>query len=155
MPAPKGNKFALGNSGKDKHWSSPEELQKDIDAYFYECDNNIVGYDKHNHPITEPYLIEGLALALDCSDTTLRNYEKRPGYEEFFRTVKKAKLKIQKQKLIRGHTGQSNATITIFDLKNNHGYVDEQKHTNKIVMEERTEEEIKDELSRIKKGTGT
>jgi len=122
--APKGNKFALGNSGTSKKWATPEDLQQEIDAYFKECENNTVNYTKDGTPITEPYTIEGLALALDCCIDTLRNYEKKKGYEEYFATIKKAKLKVQRQKVINGLTGKSNPTITIFDLKNNHGYKD-------------------------------
>lgn len=130
MPAPKGNKFALGNSGRSKKWATVEALQKDIDAYFQECDNNKLGKNKDGENITEPYTIEGLALALGCDMVTLLNYQKRQGYEEFFSTIKNAKLKIQRQKVVNGLTGKSNPAITIFDLKNNHGYVDrtESKH---------------------------
>lgn len=130
MPAPKGNKFAIGNSGREKQWNTPEDLQKDIDKYFSECDNNTTKvYDKKQQTIVEltmpiPYTIEGLCDVLDCDRMTLLNYEKRKGYEEFFYTIKKAKNKIQRNKIERGLTGESNPAVTIFDLKNNHNYND-------------------------------
>lgn len=130
MPAPKGNKFAVGNPGQSKQWDSPEELQKDIDKYFEFCDNRIVKvYIKSAQEIQEmpkpiPYTIEGLCEVLDCDRATLLNYERREGYEMFFNTIKKAKLKIQKNKLERGLDGDSNPAVSIFDLKNNHGYKD-------------------------------
>lgn len=122
MPAPRGNKFAIGNSGKPKYWDSSDELQDAINEYFNDC-------DKGKEPI--PYTIEGLCEVLECDRVTLLNYEKKPGYEEFFSTIKKAKLKIQRNKLERGLMGKSNPALTIFDLKNNHGYKD------------KTEQEIK------------
>jgi hypothetical protein len=133
-PAPKGNKFALGNSGKPKQWSTLEELQKDIDAYFQWCEDNPIKLlhksqlDKSNKPIEydtkRPYTIEGLAIFLDCDRDTLLNYEKKEGYEEYFGIIKKAKLKIQQDKVERGIVGTGVASVIIFDLKNNHGYKD-------------------------------
>ena len=135
MPAPKGNKFALGNSGKPKTWRTVEELQKDIDAYFIWCDNNPMK-QYHNSQIDpktkkplvfhieRPYTIEGLCVYLECDRDTLLNYQKAPGYEEFFGAIKKAKAKIQQNKVERGLTGTAPSAVTIFDLKNNHGYKD-------------------------------
>lgn len=133
MAAPKGNKFAIGNSGRSKAWETPEALQSDIDAYFKECDDNKRRiYNKkteeeHEIDFPIPYTIEGLCLALDCSRDTLLNYEKKKGYEDFFDTIKRAKLKIQKQKVELGLLGLSTPSVTIFDLKNNHGYKDKQE----------------------------
>jgi hypothetical protein len=130
MPAPKGNKFAIGSSGREKMFKTVGDLQDAIDCYFKECDDrNIQVYDKAsqtvkiiNKPI--PYTIEGLCEVLDCSRETLLNYESQKGYEVYFDTIKKAKLKIQRNKLERGLTGESNPAVTIFDLKNNHLYKD-------------------------------
>lgn len=114
MAAPKGNKFAVGNSGKAKKWDSAESLQADIEKYYAQC-------KKEETPLT----IEGLAETLDCDRHTLLNYEKAKGYEEFFATIKKAKNKVARNKVERGLKGEANATMTIFDLKNNHGYKDQ------------------------------
>lgn len=140
MAAPKGNQFAIGNSGRSKQWGTPKELQSDIDAYFNECDNRVVQvYDKKQQEIVElkkqiPYTIEGLCDVLECDRATLLNYERKVGYEEYFNTIKKAKNKIQRNKLERGLDGESNPAVTIFDLKNNHGYKDktETEHSGEI-----------------------
>lgn len=131
MAAPKGNKFAIGNSGKPKKWQTVEELQSDIDDYFKECDEHkqmmfvkSIGEEiQVSMPL--PYTIEGLAEALDCDRDTLLNYQKQEGYEEYFGTIKRAKMKIQRNKVERGLMGVAPASTTIFDLKNNHGYKDE------------------------------
>lgn len=134
MPAPKGNSYwkLRDNHGRDKEFSNPEELNVYIQEYFDLCDNNTEykitkdGIEKQiKAPI--PYTIEGLALHLDVDIDTLRNYEKAEGYEDFFGTIKKAKLKVQNNKVVNGLMGKSNAAVTIFDLKNNHGYKDKQE----------------------------
>lgn len=129
-----GNKFAIGNSGRSKKWETVEDLQKDIDNYFNLCDERTIEiYSKKagekltvKQPL--PYTIEGLCDVLECDRDTLLNYEKKKGYEEFFGTIKRAKMKIQRNKVERGLLGSSNPSVTIFDLKNNHGYVDKSEH---------------------------
>lgn len=119
--------FKIGNNASQKKWGTVTELQRDIDSYFEYCDNNIVGYDNNNNPIYEPYTIQGLAEALYCTRATLNNYEKKEGYEAYFYTIKRAKNKVEKQKVVRALIGKANPAITIFDLKNNHGHVDRQE----------------------------
>lgn len=144
MGAPKGNTFALGNSGKPKKWETPEELQSDIDAYFDWCDDNPISIhhnskiDKETgkpltYNIDRPYTIEGLCGYLECDRSTLIHYEKEEGYEEYFHTIKAAKNKIQRNKVERVLAGIAPQSATIFDLKNNHGYKDQKEidHTTK------------------------
>jgi len=141
MPAPKGNKYALGSPGRPKAWDSPEEMQKTINAYYKECDERMIEvYDKKKQEVVNiyspvPYTVEGLCETLGfTARDSLLNYEKKKGYEEFFDTIKKAKLKIQRNKIERALTGDSHPVVSIFDLKNNHGYKDTQevKQTSEI-----------------------
>jgi len=129
MPAPKGNKFAIGHKGT-KMFPTVKSLKNAIEKYFNHCDNNTAEvYIKSSQELKEikkpiPYTIEGLCEVLECDRDTLLNYEKKKGYEDYFGTVKKAKMKIQRNKLERGLLGDSNSAVTIFDLKNNHNYKD-------------------------------
>lgn len=97
-----GNQFAIGNSGREKKWASTNELKEAIDEYFKECDDRTRDvYDKQSQSVKTindptPYTIEGLCMVLDCERQTLLNYEKLDGYEEFFDTIKRAKIKIQR-----------------------------------------------------------
>ena len=116
--------FVIGNYASAKKWKTPEELAEAIEQYFIGCDANKVHETKEGDAIYEPYTIEGLCEVLDCDRDTLLNYQKKEGYEPYFGTIKRAKNKIQKQKLVNGYVGLSNSTLTIFDLKNNHGYKD-------------------------------
>jgi len=130
MPAPKGNKFAIGNKGTTKMFKNIEVLQTAIDKYFEKCDKNTkevyikASQTKETISYPIPYTIEGLCEVMECSRDTLLNYEKKTGYEVYFATIKKAKMRIQRNKLERGLLGESNPALTIFDLKNNHNYKD-------------------------------
>lgn len=129
MAAPEGNQFALGNSGSTKKWESKEALQKDIDDYFQRCNEHTVMQMSFGVPVEInkpiPYSIEGLCVALGgVTRQTLLNYEKKEGYEEYFDTIKQAKAKILANLVERGLSGDNASALTIFNLKNNYGYVD-------------------------------
>jgi hypothetical protein len=99
--------------GRPLLFKTPEELDKKIKAFFEseECD----------------YTITGLAIHLECDRETLLNYEKK---DEFFGTIRQAKLKIEnayeKRLITRGNSGD------IFALKN-FGWVDKMETENKNV----------------------
>lgn len=99
--------------GRPKLYEDVEPMEKNIEKYFKECDKK----DK-------PYTVSGLAYALDMDRRSLLNYSKD---EKFFPTIKKAKQKIEQQLEEKGLMGTSNATFTIFNLKNNFGWVDKQE----------------------------
>lgn len=133
MPAPKGNKYAKWNSWKPKKFKTPEDLQMKIDQYFEECDSRVVQvYSKSMQEIVDmkkprPYTIEWLCEILECDRDTVLNYEKWEWYEDYFGIIKKAKMKIQRNKVERGLDWDSNPAVTIFDLKNNHSYKEKQE----------------------------
>lgn len=90
--------FQVGNSGRAKKFTSPEELEEHIEAYFEECDSNtsqkIVGKEIKTVADPLPYTIEGLCVALNVDRDTLMNYQKKKGYEPFFGIIKEAKRKV-------------------------------------------------------------
>lgn len=112
--------------GRPKIYEDVEPMEKDIEKYFKECDKK----DK-------PYTVSGLAYALDMDRRSLLNYSKD---EKFFPTIKRAKQKIEQQLEEKGLMGTSNATFTIFNLKNNFDWKD------KVENEESNETGIIDEL---------
>lgn len=92
--------------GRPPKYSTPEQMQVDIDAYFETgCD----GFPT----------VTGLALALDMTRKTLMEYEEEP---EFGNTVKKAKARVEA--FIERRLYEANATGCIFNLKNNFGWRD-------------------------------
>lgn len=89
-------------SEKILKFRSAKELQRTIDAYFEAC-----------HEDDEPVTITGLALALNVSRETLRDYS---ADDAFYALIKQAKLRVQhayeKRLIKRGNTGD------VFALKN-------------------------------------
>lgn len=72
MAAPKGNKYALGNSGKPPMYSSPEDLANKINEYFEYCVEQ-----------QEKVTITGLALYLGfCSRRSFYYYKEKEEFQE-------------------------------------------------------------------------
>lgn len=114
----------IGNDNALKY-KTVEELQKGIDKYFQECDEK-----------EKPYTISGLAFSLDIDRRTLTNYSNK---ESFFPLIKKAKQKVEQQLEENALMGKSNATFTIFNLKNNYGWQDKTEvQVNKNPIEDLT-----------------
>lgn len=95
-------------AGRPPKYTSSEEMQKVIDAYFKKCDEE-----------KRPYTITGLALALDMDRRSIVNYGDK---DEFFLTVKKARLKVEAFLEEALHSGSPAGLI--FNLKNNFGWKD-------------------------------
>lgn len=132
MSAPKGNKYAIGNTGgRPRIYDDPDELAREVDAYFVYCEG-----ESHEEEITikdpktqknkkvktlvwdrepEAHTITGLCLYLGFgSRSTLDDYEKRG--EEFSYIIRKAKMRVEHryEKGLQGVT----PTGAIFALKN-------------------------------------
>ena len=82
-------------TGRPRKFSSPEDMQVAIDAYFAAC-------EKKDEPLT----IEGLCEALEVDRRTILNYGKLESYSAFFPTVKKARMRCdlpaEEQSRVRG-----------------------------------------------------
>jgi len=131
--------------GRPLKFESVEDLQKKIDAYFAECDPHVIYVEELEYPKKKnkkgvlvfdheaepelikkkkmssqiPYTVTGLALALDTSRETLVNYESK---QEFFDTIKRAKLRCENFNELMLYS--NSPTGTIFNLKNNYGWKD-------------------------------
>ena len=100
-------------AGRPLIFKSPEELEEKIENYILDCDEREV-----------PYTIEGLAVACEVDRKTILNYTHK---DEFFPTIKKYRAKILAQLQELALSGKTNATVTIFNLKNNYDYSDKQE----------------------------
>ena len=100
--------------GRPPKFESVEQMQEAIDKYFADLQED------------EYVTVSGLALALDMTRQTLCNYEHK---DEFFYTIKKAKLRAEhaiEQRLMSGQ-----ATVgAIFNLKNNFDWKDKVEQHN-------------------------
>lgn len=98
---------------KPKKFSTVFDLEIAIDMYFMDCDERKV-----------LYTVEGLACALDMDRRTLLRYGENETHAEFNPVIKRAKRRILQNLVERALSGKSDRVITIFNLKNNFGYVD-------------------------------
>lgn len=136
--------------GRPPMFTSAEQMQEKIDAYFKECDGKIL-YDEDGNPVRnkygkvikddrKPYTITGLALALGfTSRQALLNYE---GKEEFVDTILRAKAKVERyaEERLYDKDGSNGAK---FSLANNFkGWSEKQQIEGSI----NTKQEIKVEL---------
>lgn len=96
------------------YFTSAREMQVLIDEYFALADEK-----------KWPYTIPDLALALGfLSRTSLLNYQGKP---EFVSTIKRAKLRIEAQRVRQLVQGSGIVAGQIFDLKNNFWWRDQQE----------------------------
>ncbi|MFD1990090.1 terminase small subunit [Paenibacillus nicotianae] len=130
----------MSDMGRPLRFESVEHLQHEIDDYFNSCYEE-VWYEieeddgqKSWRPSTDrfgqiekqqvkPFTVSGLAYYLGTNRQTLMNYSERP---EFIDTIKKAKARIE------GYVEETlltskNPAGSIFNLKNNYGWVDKQE----------------------------
>ena len=111
--------------GRPPLFSTPEEMQTEIDAYYESCivDKVTEVIDKDGKCTMStvryqdrPYTVEGLTWFLGFSSRkSLLYYEEKP---EFSDTIKRAKLKV-KMSVVEGLLTGKNAAGNIFWLKNN------------------------------------
>ena len=114
--------------GRPRKYSTVAEMQEGIETYFARCDARVVEDvtkrgDIVNVKKPEPYTVQGLAVALDLTTKGLLDYEER---EEFSSTIKRARARIEANKVRHMLDGDGYGAGYIFDLKNNHGWRDKQ-----------------------------
>jgi hypothetical protein len=108
--------------GNRRKYKTVEEMDKVIENYFKECDDN-----------DEPYTITGLAIRLGFyGRQELLNYldyvdENEKTYSD---SIKRAKARCEEKLIKNMLTNKYNPTAGIFVLKNNYGYKDKQEVEN-------------------------
>ncbi len=115
MPAPKGNKNAIGNDGgRPPYYTDVKTLQSKIDSYFSDCPDKrtiSIGEGTTEIPV---YTISGLAYYLGFE--TRKSFYDYEGKVEFLNTLKRARLRIEM--VYEQNLHFNNATGSIFALKN-------------------------------------
>ena len=113
--------------GCPRQWQSVEAMSEAIENYFAKCDARtvpmVVGKALVRVPKPEPYIVQKLAVFLDLTTKGLIGYEQR---EEFGATIKRAKARIEANKVLHMLDGDGYGPGYIFDLKNNYGWKDKQ-----------------------------
>lgn len=95
--------------GRPNLYTSNEQMKKDIDNYFNNCDEQ-----------QRPYTMSGLAYALHMDRRSLVNYANK---DEFFLTIKNARQRVEQQLEENLYRLGNNSGI-IFNLKNNFNWRD-------------------------------
>lgn len=116
--------------GRPLKYKDVKALQKDIDKYFADCDEQ-----------KRPYTVSGLAYALGTYRQTLINYEEK---EEYVDTIKKAKARIELYNEEKLYDKSVSTTGVIFNLKNNYGWKDQQTIEAEINRDVNINIELKD-----------
>jgi len=88
-------------------FSSAQLLKAEAELYFSKCDLN-----------KEPYLITGLALALDTTRKTLIDYKDKDEYKPVIKWIRLKCENWAEKNLFSG----KNPAGTIFNMKNNYGW---------------------------------
>ena len=143
-------------AGHPRSFTSVKQLQKGIDAYYAECKGGMsISVKGVPTEIDEPLSVSGLAESLGISRVTLHLYSKGEYDEagEYSYAIKKAVAKIERAKIARATLGLYDKTICIFDLKNNHGWKDQQhieSNTNNKTQVSLDKDSINEVLSQLK-----
>ena len=108
--------------GRPRIYESVDEMESDIADYFDECQST-------GRPVT----IAGLAYAINMTTRSLINYESKPGFEQFFPIIKRAKQLVELATVEGGMSGDTNTAMSIFLCKANFGYKDKADDENQDI----------------------
>lgn len=101
--------------GRPPKWTDPKEIETLGNAYFDSLPKD------ENGMYLRPPTVTGLARALGTFRANLIDYEEK---DEFYYTIKDLKSRCEEWVEENGLMGKSNATFSIFNLKNNYGWKD-------------------------------
>lgn len=120
--APLGNKNAVGNNGgRPRLWTDPVAFEAKVEEYLATA--------------TVPSIV-GISLHLGFCDKD--SFAQYANYGlEFSRTVQKARMRIEQDRIERLNDKARFSPGTIFDLKNNYGWVDKQEIAMTVTHEDR------------------
>ena len=121
---PKTGQFLPGNclASKNAYYNDPKVLEAAVDDYFTTCDAE-----------ERPPIVTGLALHLGFNGRqSLFDYLNRPGRSPYADIIRRAKSRIEADRVEKMLTNKNNVVGCIFYLKNNHNYLDKQVNESSI-----------------------
>ena len=114
------SKYPEFDMTKQEHWNKPGRPLAFTPEEFKLCVNSFFNYcEKENKPLT----LTRLAYFLRCNRKTLLNYSHK---DKFLPTINRLKTLIEAEKNEDLLSNKGNVIGQIFDLKNNHGWKDQQ-----------------------------
>jgi len=119
-------------AGQPRAFKSVKDLAGQVEGYFEECSAGEFQMYRGGEAITvtEPLTVSGLASHLGIDRMTLFRYGAGEYGDEYCDTIKKARARIERDKVAKAMLGIYDRTICIFDLKNNHGWKDRDTNEN-------------------------
>lgn len=128
-------------AGQPKHWSSPEDMERDFSRYIEDCK-------------TEGKLPNIAGFCCFCGITRETFYAYRRDYAEFFDTTKKIEQTLEEVSIQAGSQAR-NPAFMIFYLKNKFGWADKQEISasiaqNSVPSEAELEQKLKKLISQYK-----
>lgn len=121
MGAPKGNKYAVGNSGKPKKYKPEELYQKALD-YINWCDTHPIRVPKISKGgvidvmMPRPYIIEGFCNHADLSVPQFYEYEKDTKNGEYPKIIARIRALFIEQKKSGAMVGLFESNIVAREL---------------------------------------
>lgn len=115
---------------RDKQYT-PEEVEQKFEEYRDQCLNFIKETATNSGKVLRvktPRVmsIEGFAKFLRVDRSTLENYRKAEGYEEYFRILKKIDGEVYHDKVDALLNGDGSTPGLIFNMKAKEGWIDKQ-----------------------------
>lgn len=144
MPWPQGRK-------PEKKFQTAEDLENAVNSYFIWCDEQreIVTDSKGNTKVVaKPYTITGLCVYIGITRDTFISYSKDPVLEN---VIAMAKLRVENYIEENSLNGKVNPIMSIFNLKNNFGWVDRVEVNNSQSVEVLDASDIKRMLGNSRK----
>lgn len=118
----------MADTGRPPLFANVAELEAKIAEFRKFCKDN-----------GKPLTIERLAFICQCDRDTLVNYTEK---DEFFGTMRNIRNEILSEKVERLNDKEHYTPWIVFDLKNNHKYIDKQDVDQRNLNIETTPEEL-------------
>ena len=133
-------------------FNSVQEFSDLVDSYFAEIEEQNKQSIQNFGKMCRVPNIAGLCVHMGIHKDTFYEYAKKTDSNgnSYKDVTKNAVMRIESFKLESAATGQIREIMTIFDLKNNHGYTDKVDVNTNAAPEQITPEEIAAKLKEIK-----
>lgn len=112
--------------GRPKAFNSPDEFRIECENYFKMCDETVeTSYDSKGNEkkIQKPYTVSGLCLYLGVTKMGLLPYKSKDGYSEIYSWALECCENYTEENAL---TGKIHPVFSMFSLKNNFGWRDQQ-----------------------------
>ena len=139
--------------GRPRIYNSVEDFEEAINSYFDKVEEENKASLEKNGKLCRSPNIAALCSHMGLLKSVFYEYAKRKDSNDnvYSNSVKMASQRLELFKLENASLGMIREITTIFDLKNNHGYVDKQEVITTQTDDRLTPEQVKERLEEMKK----